>query len=183
MSFANWIGILTAVGLAVGGYAARYWHALAIRRREERLRLLSDQINNLYGPLYILTTVGKHLVDAQRRLSPFGFFKNESDKQPDELAKWENWYRSVAAPNNERLYAVVLGNAHLIREEVMPECLLQLIAHIASYKTLERCWENGDYSATTAPIGFPVDLAEYASDTYQSLKGEQVKLIRRLMRS
>jgi len=75
---------------------------------------------------------------------------------------------------------ILLENAHLLREREMPVCILQFITHVSSYKAVVRKWEVGDFSERFSLIDFPEDLRSYATDAYQALKEEQLRLIGKL---
>ena len=63
----------------------------------------------------------------------------------------------------------------------MPECLLNFVAHIASVKRAQKKWGEEDFSMGSYPlIHFPQEINEYATNSYQELKAEQLKLINEL---
>jgi hypothetical protein len=62
---ATGIGLLVTIALAFIGYAVKYWHDLEVGERKAEIKLLSDQIQFLYGPLYGLC-LARPLV-AERR--------------------------------------------------------------------------------------------------------------------
>lgn len=77
---------------------------------------------------------------------------------------------------------VILEKAYLIREQEMPECLLQFVAHISSFKRILKKWEQEDFSEHTALITFPTAMHDYVACSYRELKSEQLALINRLQR-
>jgi len=85
----------------------------------------------------------------------------------------------VLMPLNEMKEQLILRNAYLIREAEIPECLLMFVAHSSAYKAVLKRWSDGDYSEHLSIIEFPEDLDFYASTSYQELKAEQLRLLRR----
>ena len=72
---------------------------------------------------------------------------------------------------------MILDNAHLLRENEVPECLLRFVAHTAAYKAVIKKWVNADYSEHLSVIYYPVELGTYASNSNAELKAEQLRLI------
>ena len=62
----------------------------------------------------------------------------------------------------------------------MPECLLELYAHVAAYRPVIERWKTGDFSQHASLLNFPTDsLLKYARDRYKTLKREQTLLLGR----
>ena len=83
--------------------------------------------------------------------------------QPDAEAfrEWKIWSTNVFMPLNELLESLVLkSNSHLIREQEMPECLLNFVAHSCAYKTILKKWEDNDFSEYLSIIDFPPILGD-----------------------
>ena len=81
-------------------------------------------------------------------------------------------------PINLQLYDIVQDNAHLLIEAEMPECLLVLQAHVASFKAVIERWDKGDYAEHEALIYYPSkELLDYVTESYQALKAQQADLI------
>jgi hypothetical protein len=173
------ITLIVTVIVAFSGYLITHRSELSRARRAERLELIDRRINEFYGPLYIviqdsyisyMTLLNKH-----NKTSSF----LERDKQPteQELLDWRIWMTNVFMPLNLHVEKLVLENAYLIREEKIPECLIQFLTHVSAYKAILKKWETGDYSELISVNDFPRELGEYATSSYQELKQEQLRLI------
>lgn len=173
------ISLAIPVFLAFAGYMITYWYNLRLAKRKEQLDLVNKRLNDFYGPLYITSQAGysayKTLLTKLNRKSIF----EKTDPPPDDqvLEEWRIWLTTVFMPLNEIREQLILENAHLIREEQMPECLLQFIAHVSVYKAIVKKWELGDYSEHAPLIDYPQDLMHYLSVSYRELKEEQMRLI------
>jgi hypothetical protein len=64
----------------------------------------------------------------------------------------------VLMPANEEMQQVVVHHSELLRETAMPDCLPQLGAHVGSYRTIARRWQQGDFTDHLALIPFPQEL-------------------------
>jgi hypothetical protein len=82
----------------------------------------------------------------------------------------------VFMPLNDFREEIIIKNAHLIREEIIPNCLLEFVAHVTAYKVVVKKWSNKDYSEGLSVNDFPGELLDYARCSYNSLKKEQLKL-------
>jgi hypothetical protein len=68
----------------------------------------------------------------------------------------------------------MIGRAHLLIEDEMPECLLQFLAHKAGYDVLTRRWRDGDFSEHLSVVRHPGDeLYDYLHRSFTRLKREQ----------
>jgi len=174
------IALFVTVLLAITGYLYNYSQQIASERRKERLNLLNKQINEFYGPLYILTESSSAAFSTLRhRLGGIHVFKNSKNPTAKELEEWHIWVVSVFVPLNEKIENTILNNAHLIRERDIPSCLLKFISHSITYKSILYKWDSGDIGEFLSPVEFPKELHDYANRSYQSLKEEQVELIGR----
>ena len=182
--------LIVTIILALAGYLVTYLNNLGLARRNEQLELVNKRINEFYGPLLIATQAGETayttLVKKLGRQSilsgkapPTG---NELLETPlplseSEMKKWRIWFREVFAPLNEYREKLVLANAYLIREEAIPPCLLQFMAHASACKTILKKWDENDFSENRPTIDFPQDLSSYVATSYADLKSEQLRLI------
>lgn len=172
-------GLFVAITLAFTGYLATYAINLRIARRRERLDLVTRQIAELYGPLYILTTTtGRAYSDLVRKLG-------RTDTDPDlrlplkssDFREWRLWMTHVLMPLNERCEEILLKNAFLFREEGVPDCILRFITHVEAFKPVIQKWKESDFSEEESVADFPVDLLDWAQKGYEELKREQLLLI------
>lgn len=172
--------LLITVTLAFLGYLITYWNNLRISKRKERLNLITKRISDFYGPLFIATHTNKRafqsLVKKLGRES--ALFTDKAGLPTDkEFQEWRLWMINILMPKNELIEKLILEKAYLIRENQIPECLLKFITHISGYKINIRQWENGDYSERLSIIDFPAEIEEYASNSFNELKDQQVKLM------
>ncbi|MGR8930420.1 MAG: hypothetical protein ACU836_07245 [Gammaproteobacteria bacterium] len=63
MSFPE-VSLLVTIVLAFIGYGATYANNLAMARRRERLELVTRQLNDFYGPLYVASKAGEIAFNA-----------------------------------------------------------------------------------------------------------------------
>lgn len=162
--------------LAVGliGYLITYLYSLHLAKRADRLKYLTAQLDELYGPLYVITQAGQILfkaLSAKRNNSELQLSPEQEDEE------WRLWIVEVFQPLNEKLEQVIIGKAHLVIEEDMPQPLKRFLAHSAGYKAVIKQWELGNYIESTSIIEYPVDLAVYAEISFKILRKEQLKLI------
>ena len=173
------ISLAIPVFLAFTGYLITYWYNLHLSKRKEQLELINKRLDDFYGPLYITAQAGLSAYQTLLiKLNRKSIFEN-TDPPPDDrvLEEWRIWVTTVFMPLNEIRERLILENAHLIREEQIPECLLQFIAHVSVYKAIIRKWELGDFSEHAPLIDYPPGLIDYLRISYQELKEEQLRLI------
>jgi len=183
------ISLIATILLAFTGYLITYLQNLHLTRRKERLELINKRLDEFYGPLYISTQVSKRtfaayrheLIERKRKET-----EDNSDIEPSlsELwltPEWRTWSSEIISPILIKTENVILNKAYLIREKDMPECLLNFVAHRASVKRAQKKWGEEDFSMGSYPlIHFPQEINEYATNSYQELKAEQLKLINEL---
>jgi hypothetical protein len=171
------ISLIVTILLALAGYLITHRNQLSLLKRQEQLDLVNKRINDFYGPLYIA------LQDSQ---ASYAAFLNKVGKtgltEPTlpneiELAEWRIWVENVFMPLHQFVEKLILENAYLIREEEVPECLLQFVTHVSGYKALLRKWETGDYSEYLSVVHYPEAINRYAYESYRELKREQLRLI------
>jgi hypothetical protein len=87
---------------------------------------------------------------------------------------WRLWMRTVFQPANERMVELVLTKADLLDEADMPDCLLQLLAHVAFYRGIIQMWDSGDNRYNFSAFNFPGQpLQTYAQAKFEELKARQ----------
>ena len=177
-----YLSLSVTVVLAFIGYLATYANNLALTRRKERLELVSRQLNEFYGPLYLSSRASGIAYQAFK--NKLGFVAKKSlapDATGDTAAmqEWRLWVVEVLMPMNVTQESIILRSAHLIREQEVPECLLNFVAHIAAWKAVLKKWEAGEYSEQFSVVPYPAEVAEYAANAYRELKVEQLQLIGR----
>lgn len=172
--------LLITVALAFIGYLATYLNNLATARRKDRLERISSQLRNLYGPLLITEQSAAAAWSAFRMKYRPGrsYWGDATPPTEEEAAAWRLWMSEVFMPLNLRMEQTLLANADLIDAEVMPDSVLALEAHIASFKPLLKRWEEKDYSQHKPLLGFPgEELRTHVVKTYEQLKRKQQKLL------
>lgn len=171
------VGVFLSVLVAAVGIVGAYYNNLKLHKRKERLDLVTQQINCFYGPLYISSESGKIALDAFHEKTGRQLFGTDIPPNDTELEEWRVWIESVFIPLNDFREKLILNNAHLLREEIMPEVLLKFVAHSSAHKAMFKKWQNGDLTEHEPLIEFPYDIREYAKSAYLELKKEQLKLI------
>jgi len=106
------------------------------------------------------------------------FWSNENPPTEEQAELFRLWMRHVFMPLNVRMVDVVTNKADLLEEPFVPECLLELCAHVASYQPVLKRWEDDDFSENTAVVNFPgLEIIAYADRKFQRLKAEQNELL------
>jgi hypothetical protein len=172
--------LIITVSLAFIGYFVTYVNNIRLSQRKERLERVNRQLGELYGPLFALTQASDRAWRAFRnKYRPSGAFFNEVSPPTDEELKiWRLWMSTVFMPNNLQMYQLILSKSDLLIEPEMPDCLLDLCAHVTAYQTVLEKWKNNDFSEHISLIGYPYpDLNQYARKSFEILNLEQAKLI------
>ena len=174
------LGLIVTISLALIGYFAAYFNNLRLAKRADRLRHITAQIDELYGPLYVITQTSQILFQALRaqgiKEGRSDMIEDESDSA-DKLSDRRIWIEHVFQPLNEQLDDVIINKAHLIIEEEMPHCLKLFLAHSAGYKAVIKKWQLGDSKEDASVIDYPIEIEEYAEQSYLKLKKQQKRLI------
>lgn len=169
--------------LAAGGYFAAYLNNLRLARRKDHLDRVSTQLSDLYGPLLALSRAGVGSWSAfMSRYRPGArwFWDDEQVPAPTEeqVELYRLWMRHVFLPLDNRMVDVVTSKADLLHESYVPECLLQLLAHVASWQAVLQQWDEGDFSENRPIIRYPGgDIDKYAEANFRRLKAEQNRLL------
>ena len=170
--------LLVTVGLALIGYL----YALFLARRKDRLKRVNRQLSDLYGPLYALSSTGAHVwtsFRSQHRPHKGSFWKPGSSVDDKDADAFRLWIRSVFMPLNRQMMDLVVNRADLLEGTEIPECLLDLCAHISSYEALLVQWEKGDYTMNEPIVNFPrSELRDFAEKEFRRLKKEQDAILR-----
>src|SRR5947209_1888781 len=153
----DWKTILTllvTVSLALAGYIAKYLNDIKTAQRKDRLERVNRQLKEFYGPLYALSYASdkawREAFRAQYR--PHGsFWSGAPPPTPSEEVAWRLWMTEVFMPLNVQMERLIIGNADLLDEPEIPECLLVVCAHVSAYKAVLARWETGDYSEQWTP--------------------------------
>jgi hypothetical protein len=176
---AAFIAATSAVFVAILGAAAAYLNNKVLQRRNERLRWLSAQLSELYGPLVMIGAANRiAFLEFERRYAPEGekmFGKSTTD---DIRRVWRIWVETVFMPNNRRMLEILQSKGHLLVEDKMPEVLLQVAAHTYGYEALLTRWRENDFSEYLSVVDFPSEFHEYTQSRFRILKAQQLRLLR-----
>lgn len=177
----NWsITTLVTICIALLGYFLTYVYSLSLAKQAAKLERVNRQLGELYGPLYALaysTTNTFIAFRAKYRPHQQAYFGDPKPNE-EELKTWRLWMSTVFMPNNLRMYELVLAKADLLIDNRLPDCLLDLGAHVAAYKAIMKKWEDNDYSEHISINKFPgPQLLDYAEKSFLDLKREQEILI------
>jgi hypothetical protein len=174
------VTILIPVILALLGYWITKRNQLELTRWNQRLELVNNRLNSFYGPLYVLSEVGRMaFVTLVDKMGGEEVFRKEPMDE-SVFHEWQIWVEDIFTPLNQATEDLIIQNAHLIREEEFPESLLLFVMHASLYKAMVAKWKQDDYREYLPKIDYPVELSEYAAKSYQELKHEQLQLIGKL---
>jgi len=173
------ITVVVTVTLAFLGYIATYLNARVLAKKKDRLELVTQRLNEFYGPLYVATRASKTAYETLLRKHGKKHTIFERDREPSAalLEEWILWMTTVFMPLNEVIERIIIEKAHLIIEERMPDCLLMFVTHVVSHRAILARWGRGDFSERQPLMAFPVALNDYAARSYATLKHEQVRLL------
>jgi hypothetical protein len=172
------LSIIATIGLALFGYFVTYLYNLRLARRKERLELIERRLNEFYGPLFVASVAAdlgyKTLLSRLHRRT---VFDPNDPPTKEQLQEWRSWIKLVLVPLDDIREQLILHNAHLIRENEMPDCLMQFVAHVYTYRAVLTNWDEADNSRYEAPGDAPQELYDYAVQSYRELKAAQLSLI------
>lgn len=167
--------------VAVAGFFAAYARNLRIAQRKDRLDRVNRQLSELYGPLLALVSGSTRSWDAFRsRHQPYvaAFWDQDHPPSEQEAHAWRVWMTEVFMPLNARMEELVVTKADLLESSELPPCLLDLVAHVASYRAIIAQWHAGDVTENRAPLNFPgAEVHAYAEACFASLKALQQELL------
>jgi hypothetical protein len=106
------------------------------------------------------------------------FFGRAPEPTSEELTAWRLWMREVFTPLNLRMEERIVSQAHLVVGGKMPDCFIEVCAHVAAYKTVLKRWDSGDFTHHASVINYPVEsMRRYVRESYFSLLAEQQTLL------
>ena len=173
------ISLLVTLAIAVIGYFLTYWNNLRLSRHQAELALVTQRLNEFYGPLYVITRTISTAYQTQ--LAKAGRKQVYEEGRKLTQAEWDEnyaWVMAVYAPLEDQLSDLVVHKAHLLREQTIPPSLLTLVAHVSVTKVLLHKWMQKDFSELYPAIEFPyAEITAYAEQSYTELKAEQLRLL------
>lgn len=196
--------LVATIALALIGYVITHRNDVRRDQRQALLDRVNRQLGELYGPLLALVTATDSAWNAyMSRYRPGGSLRepgmvtDRSDVVPGprlaawpppnvnpqraptagEGVTWRLWIREVFMPLNLRMEEVIITKADLLEGDAMPVPFLDLVAHVESYRTVLKRWDEGDYSEQFALLLFPATLRGHVTEQFQLLKREQSRLL------
>jgi hypothetical protein len=175
------IAIVVPITVAFVGVLGAYFYNAALARRKDQLDRVNRQLSELYGPLLALEAASSRSWEAFRsRYRPGGsYWERDPPPTVEEGEAWRLWMTEVFMPLNDRMAELVVTKADLLQSPDLPSCLLELVAHVESYRAVIADWKRGNYSENRAPLNFPRKAVhEYALRCFSELKTKQENLLR-----
>jgi hypothetical protein len=182
--------LAVTITLALIGYLATYVINIRVAQRRDRLDLVTKQLSDFYGPLYIASQAGEivyttflakvHEADQLQPGAPpsaLELFHAGSTLPDEEFAEWRLWNEAVFGPLDGAREKIILENAYLITDLDTPQCLLDFVAHASANRAMMRKWAAGDLREQEPAIPFPAGLKSYIETRYDELKNEQLELL------
>jgi hypothetical protein len=183
VTFAAALALAVPATAAVLGVLATYRFNLHLARRKDQLERVNEQLKDLYGPLLALVSAADRAFKEfrkQYRPNVGHFWDPNPPPNESEAVAWRTWITTVFMPLNRQMRDHIVRTAHLINGTEMPECLLELSAHVSAYEPILAQWDRNDFSEHTPPsILFPgKDVLAYAQHEFMELKKLQQDLLR-----
>ena len=175
-------GVIVAGTGALAVYAIKYFNDLRLEKAKAEIKLLSDQIQYLYGPLYALCSTNNVAWETFRSKYRPGraFFSEQNPPSASELEAWRRWTSEIFMPINRAIVDLILKNAHLVEGSTFPACFAAIVSHVKPYEIVVANWAKGDFSEHTAFSNYPEDLNSYVADVFSKLKVRQAKLLQQI---
>ena len=180
------IGVPVSVLLAVFGYIVT--HQLQLRaqryraRVEARFDFVSDQLAQLYGPLYARVEANSAAYAVFRKTFRPGLPLDYAQFTDHEKLIWRQWAENVFIPSNLEIREVIDKNAHLLVEGELPDILIRLISHIESSKLVLAMIENNELATLDLFEPWPDGLQAYVQEKYREVAKEHADLSGRIQR-
>ena len=172
-------GALATLLVGIIGFGITYWNNLRLERKKSEIKLVSDQLEKLYGPLFSLTKAsGAAWGSFRSRFRPNSDIFSEIDPpNAEELREWRLWMNEVFMPLNLKIENAIVSNSHLIEGPEMPKPFLDFLAHVEVWKAVFTKWTAAKIEEHRSHIRYPSEFKVYVYDTFARLKAKQNKLI------
>lgn len=106
--------------------------------RKELDQYVGNQIEKVYGPLFVLNEANTVAWTAfRKRYFPErpGFFVERESRSKQDIEVWRSWMRNVFQPQNQRMEDAIVANAHLlIGDEGTRTMLSYLLSPLQRYR-------------------------------------------------
>jgi hypothetical protein len=172
------VAIGASVAVAFAGYIVTYGSGLRLARRKDQLDRINRQLSDLYGPLYALLQASNRIFAefGSRHSTPRFSWTRE------EATEWRTWVTTVFMPLNRQMVHAIVTHADLLIEEVMPDCLHELCAHVAGYEPVLQRWAAENFDAMEPAehlsiLDFPQSIQRYVDTSFAALKRKQTELL------
>jgi hypothetical protein len=174
-----WITAAASVLVALLAGLLTYRNNQRLGLRQDQLARVNAQLEEFYGPLLALSQASNRAWLAfRRRYRPGGPYFDGTETEADRN-NWVHWMREVFIPTNRRIYEIIVTKAHLLDDDEMPPCLLDLCAHVAGYEAMVKRWDKGDTTELTSLLNHPSEpFLQYVSESFARLKHLQQELLR-----
>jgi hypothetical protein len=126
MNLTTTVTVVVSILLALLGYIVTYRNNLRLDRRKDRLMRVSEQLSDLYGPLFALIRANRRAWEAFRKDVRPGsgedFWGTDPPPTAEEAAAWRLWIVEVLLPANEEMEKVIVNHSDLLNEQAIPDC-------------------------------------------------------------
>jgi hypothetical protein len=177
-----WLAPTATILAAIMAAVLTYRNSVRLNQKRNRLARVNLQLEQLYGPLFALSlaidSAWKAMMKKHRPSAQTSLVGGQAPTEDHQV--WVDWITNVFMPLNRQMVEVIVHNAHLLSSEgdTMPQCLLDLCAHVAGYEVVLKNWESGDFSQLLSLSLHPTDaLLDYSVRTFRALRKEQAELL------
>ena len=153
-------------------------------RRTRALERVDRQIGGFLGPLLAELRANDAAWQGFSRAhwpahGRSSYFTPDAETSDDEAALFRLWVRTVFMPINERIEALILGNAELLNGLDPPRSFSDFLAHVAGYRATMARWDAGDFGQSTSVNNYDAKaLLADVEDLYRQALDEQAVLLR-----
>ena len=170
----------TVIGSVIA-FIAKSIYDLLLERRKANLTYINNQIEKLYGPLYLLDNASAAAYNTfLKKINRENDPNLEQPFSEEEKQEWILWVESIFMPMNLEMESIIKANAHFLSQTNTPKPILDFISHVTVYKTVIKKWKNNDFSEWFSLIDYPLEFSDYIDKSYVELKTKQHKYIQKL---
>jgi hypothetical protein len=152
------------------------------QRSTASLKFIERQLEELYGPLVFLAWEGRRtfedLKETLGRSEAEGIFPLRSDQERD---LWLFWFDKDLLPRHTKVQELLMAKTHLIEGAKMPDSYLQFLDYHNALKIDYLRWkEQGTVYPSKPRVPFPYEFERDTISTFESLKKQHVKYLKKL---